>query len=480
MLKHISSSFEYRLFLQQEKFFLGSAQLKRLKNSKFRSALHKLRKLDVSLAQDILLPLYSFTGRPAYDPAVLIRSFVLMQHLGYLSIHDWCIDLSSDSLLQWLVGSFSPPGPASHYDFINRLTHSDPHLSILLDQGYFSRPSKNKPKNHEKLVNYSLSQTSFLVDKYKNGAECDRDRMTYTLQSLFNALAVVPSSDMGFIDSKNLILSGDGSSLHIHASPFGHKVKVDENGDPRFRYSAPDADIGWDSDLECFYLGFTLYNISYHNPLKSIDLPVYIDLEKASRHDALTTLSASARFFDMDSGLHPKYMCFDSASDSLSIFQFFRHKNIIPIIDRNQRKAGKNPFEKYDLNENGVPVCKNGTPMYNFGYDVQRQRRKFRCPLAVGKISSCPFKDECSSSSYGRTVYVNDGDDIRLFGEVPYRSDKWKKIYKNRTSTERINNRILNDYHLHQMRIRNKSKQAFFAIFAGINIHLDAWIKDEL
>jgi hypothetical protein len=202
------------------------------------------------------------TGRPARDPAVLIRSFILMMHLGYLSIHDWCKDLAADSLLQWLVGSFSPPGPASHYDFINRLTHTHPHLSDLHCQDYFKKTAKKKPKNHDKLINYSHTQTEYLADKYKNGAECDRDRMIYTLQSLFNALAVVPSSDMGFIDSEDLILSGDGSSLHIHSSPFGHKVQEDQNGNPLFRYSAPDADIGWDSDLECFYLGYTLYNIS--------------------------------------------------------------------------------------------------------------------------------------------------------------------------------------------------------------------------
>ena len=101
--------------------------------------------------------------------------------------------------------------------------------------------------------------------------------------------------------------------------------------------------------LSVFYLGYTLYNISYHNPFKSIDLPVFIDIEKASQHDALTTISASARFFDICEELHPKYICFDSASDCLPIFQFFRQKHIIPIIDRNQRNSGNNPFEKYNL-----------------------------------------------------------------------------------------------------------------------------------
>ena len=57
MLKHISSSLEYRAFLRDEKDHLGYAQLKRLDTSKFHSALHKLRKLDVDLAVDVLFPL---------------------------------------------------------------------------------------------------------------------------------------------------------------------------------------------------------------------------------------------------------------------------------------------------------------------------------------------------------------------------------------------------------------------------------------
>ena len=477
MLKSLSSPSDLLLFQRCEETHLDRSLHKRLHSPKYRSALHKMRKIDVSLAHEILLPLYSHTGRPAIDPAFLIRSFILMQHLGYTSIHNWCDDLACDVLLQWLIGSFDPPSVASHYDFIIRLTHQDPHMTDLYDEDHYKKPSGNKPKNHEKLINYAHTETEYIVDKYKNGSKCEHDRMTYTLQCLFNSLAVIPSIDMGFIDDHNLVLSGDGSSLHIHASRNGHKVKNDENGNPLFRFTAPDADIGWDSSLECYYLGYTLYNISYHNPLKSIDLPVHISLEKASQHDALTTVSASARFFDICPSLHPKYICFDAASDSLPIFRFFRQKNIIPIIDINHRHTGVDPFKKYNLNAKGKPICQKGIPMIDYGYDIQRNRRKFRCPLAMGKIDSCPFIEECSTSSYGHTVYVNDDDDLRLFGPIPYKSDKWEQIYKNRTSTERMNNRILNDYKLHSMKIRNGAKYAFFAIMAGISIHLDAWIK---
>lgn len=130
------------------------------------------------------------------------------------------------------------------------------------------------------------------------------------------------------------------------------------------------------------------------------------------------------------------------------------------------------------LDDNLTPVCLAGVPMYHDGYDIQRCRTKYRCPLVMGKIKFCPFIEECSFSANGRTVYVNDNDDIRMFGPVPYCSDKWKKLYKNRTSAEQINNRVLNDYHLHQMKIRGYAKVAFFAIFAGINTQLDTWTNN--
>lgn len=53
------------------------------------------------------------------------------------------------------------------------------------------------------------------------------------------------------------------------------------------------------------------------------------------------------------------------------------------------------------------------------------------------------------------------------------------KDLHNRTGSERVNNRILNDYHLHDMRIHGKKRYSFFAIIAGINIHLDARLKKQ-
>lgn len=77
MLYHISTIWENRDFLTVHKSHLYVSQLKLLK-SKYRPSLSKLHKLGISLASDILFPLYSHTGRPAIDSAVLVRFFILM------------------------------------------------------------------------------------------------------------------------------------------------------------------------------------------------------------------------------------------------------------------------------------------------------------------------------------------------------------------------------------------------------------------
>lgn len=125
---------------------------------------------------------------------------------------------------------------------------------------------------------------------------------------------------MGLIEPANSSFSGDSSYLHIQAFCYGHKVQDALDSDNNYRFSAPDADIGWDSDFAQYFFGFTFYNISFHNPSLHIDLPVFIALEKASRNDALNRVSATDQILDINPDLKPKYMCLDSASDNNSIY----------------------------------------------------------------------------------------------------------------------------------------------------------------
>ena len=125
----------------------------------------------------------------------------------------------------------------------------------------------------------------------------------------------------------------------------------------------------------------------------------------------------------------------------------------------------------------GMTVCQAGYRMVNWGMCPQKHARKWRCPVACGKEEACDCKSNCSSSAYGRCVYTKPEWDLRLYPPVPRGTDAYKKIYNNRTGSERVNDRILNDYKLHSMYIHGKNHFSFFAMIAGINIHLDAQIK---
>lgn len=99
MLNYISSSQEYKNFLKTEISSLSTSDKSRLSSPKYKSAIHKLSKLDVDLVVDILFDLYSPLGRPANDPAIYFRSFVLMMHLDFTSVKNWCIEVANDKLL---------------------------------------------------------------------------------------------------------------------------------------------------------------------------------------------------------------------------------------------------------------------------------------------------------------------------------------------------------------------------------------------
>lgn len=485
MLTNISSNQDYLDFLNSNFSSLSVSDIKRYSdNNKLKSILWQLRHLNLDPIHDILLSLYSNNfGRPAIDPSILIRSFILMLKLDYTSIDKWCSFLKSDSLYQYMIGTSSPPSMATHYDFINRITFDNPDLSTLFPKGKNTKAVKASLVKNEKWDNFTGEDTRSLCAKYKDGADCDKDRVTFVLESIFNIVAVNHSIDLGLIN-KNGIFCGDGSCLHCHSNPNGNRVPQAGEQTNCYRYTAPDADWGWDSDLGVWYFGYTIFNISTYNPIHKLDLPVYLSLGYASTHDAITSITATARLLHMNNTIKPGYMCFDSAMDAYEFYAFLRKQNIIPIIDWNKRYSDPvNPFVEYEGLDpkTGVPICAEGHLMIRDGYDKSKMATKYRCPVAKGVIDSCPLWGTCSSSSYGRVIKTYDKTDFKLFGPVPYHSNKWFHLYKNRTCTERINNRILNHYNLQNSRFQNRSKNFFFLIMAGICIHMDAWhkVKEE-
>lgn len=143
------------------------------------------------------------------------------------------------------------------------------------------------------------------------------------LQTVFCLGAVLPSINNGLIPSKELTLSGDGTAVKVHSSPFGRNpeyLKSLPRGtctDNLRHYSDPDASWGWDSHEKHWYFGRTLYMLVCRNPQLALEVPLLLNFTSAKRHDSINFLFATDAFGRQGTGLSPKNLCLDSAHDNI-------------------------------------------------------------------------------------------------------------------------------------------------------------------
>jgi hypothetical protein len=81
-------------------------------------------------------------------------------------------------------------------------------------------------------------------------------------------------------------------------------------------------------------------------------------------------------------------------------------------------------------------------PMAYIGHEPDRQALKYRCP-AKHEGWECPMSAICNAGkSYGKTIRVPREFDLRRFPELPRATKKFERLYKGRTSVERVNARL--------------------------------------
>ena len=278
MIKHWQTNQEYHCFLTNAKTTFDSSERVRLQ-SELASAREKLRLLDTDAAMHFLEPFYSNTGRPASNQPQILRSFVLFFLLVSInltspSLTTWVSRLKSDRVLASLLGCSvnSLPPLGSYYDFMDRLwtrpDHSLYKRGKLLSPGW-NRKKPPKPKGrHQKASENRSSITDSLVSRILDGKDLPFN-FEARLQKLFYTIAVLPSLKCGLIPDSSLTISGDGTSVHAHSNPNGHilpspahTLSQQEYASLPRHYSDPDASWGWDSDLDSFYFGYTLFQLS--------------------------------------------------------------------------------------------------------------------------------------------------------------------------------------------------------------------------
>ena len=97
-------------------------------------------------------------------------------------------------------------------------------------------------------------------------------------------------------------------------------------------------------------------------------------------------------------------------------------------------------------------------PMVYWGYEVQRDSQKWRCPAAIHG-PRCRGRECCGAGSgYGRIVRVARSFDPRTFTAVARRSLKFERLYRKRTAVERVNARLDTSYGFERHFIRGQKK----------------------
>jgi len=300
------------------------------------------------------------------------------------------------------------------------------------------------------------------------------------------------------LDLKHLNISADGTKLKAHSNSYGKKIcscqgNSSHNCECKRFYNAKDASIGYDSYRDCYVFGYNLYQVnswSFDNcrsadqrKNRKAELPTYLMIVTASRHDSVSGMYACQRI-TKGMGYHVDNACLDTAHDATDFYIMARDvwdmKPFIPLNSTNEGNVKNLPI--LSMTEDGVPICQAGHQMYYSGYCKDRDRLKWRCPMKAGKKNSelkCDCIDVCSPSAYGRVVYTHPADNPRLYTPVARGTDKWQDIYDHRTSAERVFKREKNDFKLTEFKTRSKERYLFYALLTAIAVHVDTWYRQD-
>jgi len=150
-------------------------------------------------------------------------------------------------------------------------------------------------------------------------------------------------------------------------------------------------------------------------------------------------------------------LAYDKAADSEEVHRLLSGKGIKPLIqmralwetDPERMLPGHDGTSNVVYTEAGTIYCYDKVsnplvrhPMSYIGYEPERETLKYRCP-AKHEGWACPMSSICNAGrSYGKTVRVPRAVDLRRFPALPRATKKFERMYKGRTSVERVNARL--------------------------------------
>lgn len=444
----------------------------------------------------VLRPFYSQTNRgiPPKDAVALFRSLLLMSEVGITSISKWVSELRSTPIYA-VISGFIPacckpsdynnyfdsiPGVGTFYDFMKKLIRYDKKLHKTKHKKFKRKPKKKQKKN-QKANEPKSTLTERLV---KRVLKYDNVKLPDTIESTLNLILkevfVLPSLASGLLGNINEFnVAADGTLVWTSGSPYGKKVcdcklKPGEKCNCRRKFTDPDAAWGWDSFHEVYVYGHTFHGFTACD--SKYDLPLHIKSVSAARHDSVTGIFHLKEFVDLyfkDIRIHSA--AYDSAYDCTYFYILNNHYGIAPVIDLNKRKSANpecdDPLVVYD--DDGNPHTKAcGKALRNCGIINKSFRRKFLFP------AQCDHCNKCDIDS-SKIHYQKLNDNPRYFCKIQRGSEQWKALYARRSTTERVWDRIKNDYKADHCTVYSRELITVRVFLGAFCSYIDAWAKES-
>lgn len=219
------------------------------------------------------------------------------------------------------------------------------------------------------------------------------------LQLFFYHVALLPPMDCGLISREYLTVSGDGIAVHTHASPHGHHR---DDAPDNLRHF-PDPDAAWDSSLDKYYFGYTLFQLSCYNRELRTDIPLLLRFTSARRQDSVSFLAAFHGLEKHMPAVSITNMCLDSAMDNYPTYRLLKNRGIRAFIALNDKcSRPKTLPDTITIDKDGTPLCQEKLRMKPNGYDRSSGYLMWRCPYGKEHCSKC--KNDCTDSKYGRGI----------------------------------------------------------------------------
>lgn len=185
-------------------------------------------------------------------------------------------------------------------------------------------------------------------------------------------------------------------------------------------------------------------------------------------------------------------LAYDKAADDAKVHEVLHEHGIKPVIQVRAlwREETEKPLRVglpvvYD--EAGTAFCYDTVSdppvrkqMSCIGYEKGRETVKYRCP-AMHEGLPCPSHEKCNAGkAYGLTVRVKCEEDLRRFPPIGRATKQFERLYKGRTSVERVNARLKIFWGVDDGNVRGSRRfHAHVGVVMVVHVALARWLASQ-